>query len=112
MSSTSEPSPQLCAVLSFYDAVTNWKFDVLDELFADDYIHDTYPSSANVPPKSKTEGIEHAKAIGALLGYTPLKARRASIKFVVVIISCGTVPNLPIERGSREHLGLRTSPTF
>ncbi|KAI0291003.1 hypothetical protein BC826DRAFT_514111 [Russula brevipes] len=67
------PSPQLSVVLQWYKAVTAWKFDVLEELFSDDYIHKTLPASANEQPKNKAEGIAHAKAVGALFGYKPLQ---------------------------------------
>jgi hypothetical protein len=69
----SDPSPQLSAVLQFYEAITNWKFDVVEELFSDDYIHTTLPSSAKEPPKDKAQGLAHAKGLAAALGYTPLK---------------------------------------
>ena len=69
----SNPSPQLSAVHLFYDAITTWKFDVIGELFSDDYIHTTLPSTANVPPKSKAEGLAHAKGVAEALGYAPLK---------------------------------------
>ena len=69
----SNPSPQLSAVLRFYDAITNWRFEVIDELFSDDYIHTTLPSSANEAPKDKAQGLAHAKGVAAALGYTPLK---------------------------------------
>jgi len=71
--SLSNPSPQLSAVLRWYDAITTWKFDVVEELFSDDYTHTTLPSSAKVPPKNKAEGLAHAKAVAGALGYTPLK---------------------------------------
>jgi hypothetical protein len=67
------PSPQLSVVLQWYKAVTAWKFEVLEELFSDDYIHKTLPASANEQPKNKAEGIAHAKAVGALFGYKPLQ---------------------------------------
>lgn len=68
-------SPQFNAVQQFYDAVTTWKFDVLESLFSDDYVSKVLPASANVPPKDKAEGIQHAKDIGASIGYAPLKVR-------------------------------------
>jgi hypothetical protein len=67
------PSPQLSVVLQWYKAITAWKFDVLEELFSDDYMHKTLPASANEEPKNKAEGIGHAKAVGALFGYKPLQ---------------------------------------
>jgi len=66
-------SPQFNAVQQFYDAVTTWKFDVLESLFSEDYVSIILPASANVPPKNKTEGIQHAKEFGASIGYAPLK---------------------------------------
>jgi hypothetical protein len=69
----SNPSPQLSAVLQFYDAITNWKFDTLENLFDDDYIHTSLPSTTKEPPKTKAQGVEHAKGVGAALGYIPLK---------------------------------------
>lgn len=73
MSPTSEPSAQLSVVLRWYDAVSTWKFNVLEEQFSEDYIHETLPSSANDPPKNKAQGIEFAKTVGKLLGHTPLQ---------------------------------------
>ncbi|KAH9005642.1 hypothetical protein EDB86DRAFT_2879772 [Lactarius hatsudake] len=70
---TSNPSAQLSVVLKFYEAIATWKFDVLEALFSDDYIHKTLPATANDPPKNKTEGIEYAKSLGKLIGYTSLK---------------------------------------
>lgn len=69
----SNPSPQLCAVLQFYDAITTWKFDAIEELFDDDYLHTTLPSTAKEPPKNKAQGLAHAKDVAAALGYIPLK---------------------------------------
>ncbi|KAI0277982.1 hypothetical protein BGY98DRAFT_934033 [Russula aff. rugulosa BPL654] len=69
----SNPSPQLSAVLQFYDAITTWKFDTVEELFDDDYIHTTLPSTVKEPPKNKAQGLAHAKNVAAALGYTPLK---------------------------------------
>jgi hypothetical protein len=73
MSPTSKPSAQLSVVLRWYDAVSNWKFDVLEEQFSEDYRHETLPSNTNDPPKNKAEGIEFAKSVGKMLGYTPLQ---------------------------------------
>ncbi|KAI9444093.1 hypothetical protein H4582DRAFT_2190254 [Lactarius indigo] len=58
---------------NFTRPIATWKFDVLEALFSDDYIHKTLPATANDPPKNKAEGIGHAKSIGKLLGYTDLK---------------------------------------
>jgi ketosteroid isomerase-like protein len=73
MSPISNPSAQLSVVLRWYDAISNWKFDVLEELLSEDYLHETLPATANDPPKNKAEGIEHAKSVGNSLGYTPLQ---------------------------------------
>jgi hypothetical protein len=75
MATLSNPSPHLGAVLQFYDAITNWKYDVVEKLFSEDYIHTTLPASAKEPPKTKAQGMAHAKAVGAALGYTPLKVK-------------------------------------
>ena len=69
----SNPSPQLSAVQLFFDAITTWKFSVVEELFSDDYKHTTLPTTANQPPKTKAQGIAHAKAVAAALGNAPLK---------------------------------------
>jgi hypothetical protein len=81
MSPISNPSAQLSVVLRWYDAISNWKFDVLEELLSEDYLHETLPATANDPPKNKAEGIEHAKSVGNSLGYTPLQVRRAFINW-------------------------------
>jgi hypothetical protein len=57
----------------------NLEFDILEAQFSDDYIHKTLPSTANDPPKDKTQGIEYAKSFGKLLGYRDLQVRRAFI---------------------------------
>ena len=80
-SSTSKPSAQLSVVLRWYEAVSNWKFDVLEEVFSEDYKHETLPSTVNDPQKNKAQGIEFAKSMGKLLGYTPLQVRRAFINW-------------------------------
>ena len=95
--STSGPSAQLSVVLKFYEAISTWKFDVLEALFSDDYIHKTLPATANDPPKNKAQGIEYAKSIGKLLGYSDLQVRRAFINWRVVIMSYATVRDHPIE---------------
>ena len=69
----SNPSPQLSAVLQFYDAISNWKFDAFDELFDDDYIHKTLPSTTKQPSKNKAQGLAHVQDVAAALGYTPMK---------------------------------------
>ncbi|KAI0305199.1 hypothetical protein B0F90DRAFT_1702438, partial [Multifurca ochricompacta] len=66
-------SPQLSVVHQFYEAISGWKFDVLEAVFADDYRHTTLPASANDPPKNKAQGIAYAKAVGTALGYVPVK---------------------------------------
>lgn len=74
MSPTSNPSAQLSVVLKWYEAVSTWKFDVLEAVLSDDYIHDTLPATANDTRKNKAEGIEYAKSIGGLLGYSHLQS--------------------------------------
>ncbi len=69
-------SPQFSAVRQFYDAVAAWNFDDLDKLFSEDYVHTTHPASAKDAPKNKAQGIEHAKAVGAMFGHAPLKVRQ------------------------------------
>src|SRR5258708_1166023 len=90
----SNPSPQLRAVLQFYDAITTWKFDAIEELFSEDYVHTTLPSSAKEPPKSKAQGLAHAKGVAAALGYTPLKVAcrilSRHIAFMMVVLRHST----------------------
>jgi len=69
----SQHSAQLSVVLRWYEAISNWKFDVLEEQFSEDYIHTTSPANTNDPPKNKAEGIEFAKSIGKLFGFHPLQ---------------------------------------
>jgi hypothetical protein len=70
---SSNPSPQLSTVHRFFEAITTWQFAVVEELFSDDYKHTTLPTTANVPPKTKAQGLAHAKDVAAALGNTPLK---------------------------------------
>lgn len=76
--SLDNPSRQFSVILRWYDAVTTWKFDVLEEQFSEDYKHTTLPATANDPPKNKAEGIEYAKGVAALLGHRPLKVNASS----------------------------------
>jgi len=78
MTLSKQPSPQFSVVQQFYNAVTTWKFDILENLLSEDYVSKILPASANVPPKNKTEGIQQAKDIGATIGYAPLKVRYRS----------------------------------
>jgi hypothetical protein len=75
MAFSKQSSPQFNVVEQFYTAVTTWKFDLLESLLSDDYVSKILPASANVPPKNKAEGIQHAKDIGASVNYTPLSVR-------------------------------------
>jgi hypothetical protein len=75
MAISKQSSPQFNAVQQFYSAVTTWKFDILESLLSEDYVSKILPASANVPPRNKAEGIQHAKDIGATIGYTPLNVR-------------------------------------
>ena len=67
-------------VTRFYEAVTVWDFDALEELFSEDYEHKTLPATANDPPKNKRQGIDHARRVGDSLGKTKLKVRDRRIK--------------------------------
>lgn len=96
----SNPSPQLCAVLEFYDAITNWKLDTIEELFDDDYLHTSLPSTTKEPQKNKAQGLAHAKAVAAALGNAPLKVTCwiPSHAWVVhLMLFCATVRDLSIE---------------
>src|SRR6266699_1408798 len=95
----SNPSPQLSAVLQFYDAITNWKFDTLENLFDDDYIHTSLPSTTKEPQKTKAQGLEHAKGVGAALGYIPLKVTCwiPSHAWGDLTLFCATVRDLSVE---------------
>jgi len=64
------------AVTQFFEAIKDWDFDAIEKLFSEDFIHTTLPASANDPPKNKKYGIEHAKAVAALLGNPHLDVRR------------------------------------
>jgi len=73
MSTLENPSSQLATVLKFYEAIIAWKFEDLEELFSEDYRSKTLPATANQPIRNKVEGIEHARDVGAALGFAPLK---------------------------------------
>ncbi|KAH9959423.1 hypothetical protein BC827DRAFT_1268772 [Russula dissimulans] len=73
MSTLENPSPQLAAVVKFYEAIAAWRFKDLEELFSEDYTSTTLPATANQPVRNKTEGIQHARNVGAAFGFTPLK---------------------------------------
>ena len=76
----STPSQVNATVTRFYEAVTVWNLDALEELFSENYEHKTLPATANDPPKNKQQGINHAKCVGDSLGRTNLKVRDRRIK--------------------------------
>ena len=73
--SVSNPSPQLSAVLKWYDAVSTWNIEAFSSSLAEEYTQSTLPVSAGQAQKDKAQGVAHAKAVAASLGNVPLAVR-------------------------------------
>ena len=70
-------SPHINATVTrFFEGLKDWDFDIIEEVFSEDFVHTTLPASTNEPPRDKKRGIEHAKAVAALLGNPHLDVRR------------------------------------
>ena len=53
-----QPSPQLKAVLDYFDCLETWDFEKIATLSAPYFTQKTLPASLNVPARSKSEDIK------------------------------------------------------
>jgi hypothetical protein len=61
------PSPQLKTVLDYLELVKVLNLDELEKLFTDDFVQSTFPSSLNVPPRTKQEDLEFLRGLSEQL---------------------------------------------
>ena len=69
------PSSQLKTVLDYLDQVKVLNLDKLEKLFTDDFVQSTFPSSVNVPPRSKQEDLEFLRGLSDQLEGRHLEVR-------------------------------------
>jgi hypothetical protein len=61
------PSSQLKTVLDYLDFVKVLNLDEVEKLFTDDFVQSTFPSSLNVPPRTKQEDLEFLRGLSEQL---------------------------------------------
>jgi hypothetical protein len=61
------PSSQLKTVLDYLDLVKVLNLGELEKLFTDDFVQSTFPSSLNVPPRTKQEDLEFLRGLSEQL---------------------------------------------
>lgn len=61
------PSSQLKTILHYLDLVKVLNLDELERLFTDDFVQSTFPSSLNVPPRTKQEDLEFLRGLSEQL---------------------------------------------
>jgi hypothetical protein len=69
------PSSQLKTVLDYIDFVKVLNLDELEKLFTDDFVQSTFPSSLNVPPRTKQEDLEFLRGISEQLEGRDIQVR-------------------------------------
>ena len=68
-----QPSPQLTAVLDYFDCLKTWDFEKIAKLSAPYYTQRTLPASLSVPPRNKSEDIDNLHTLRDLLKGAPLE---------------------------------------
>lgn len=69
------PSSQLKTVLDYLDLVKVLNLDEVEKLFTDDFVQSTFPSSLNVPPRTKQEDLEFLRGLSEQLQGRHLQVR-------------------------------------
>ncbi|KAI0263318.1 hypothetical protein BGY98DRAFT_679489 [Russula aff. rugulosa BPL654] len=69
------PSSQLKTVLDYLDFVKVLNLDEVEKLFTDDFVQSTFPSSLNVPPRTKQEDLEFLRGLSEQLEGRHLQVR-------------------------------------
>ena len=68
-----QPSPQLKAVLDYFDCLKTWDFEKITKLSAPYFTQKTLPASLGVPARSKSEDIKHLHTLRDFLKGGPLE---------------------------------------
>ncbi|SRR6266403_3257619 len=67
------PSPQLKAVLDYFDCLKTWEFEKITKLSTSYFTQKTLPASLGVPARSKSEDIKHLHTLQDSLKGGPLE---------------------------------------
>jgi hypothetical protein len=68
-----QPSPQLKAVLEYFDCLKTWDFEKVTKLSTPYFTQKTLPASMNVPTRNKSEDIKNLHDLQGLLKGGPLE---------------------------------------
>jgi hypothetical protein len=77
------PSSQLKTVLDYLDLVKVLNLDEIEKLFTDDFVQNTFPSSLNVPPRTKQEDIEFLRGLSE-----QLEGRHLQVRYSTALLYC------------------------
>jgi hypothetical protein len=83
------PSSQLKTVLDYLDFVKVLNLDELEKLFTDDFVQSTFPSSLNVPPRTKQEDLEYLRDLSE-----QLEGRHLQVQYSTTVRS--SLPSRPL----------------
>jgi hypothetical protein len=67
------PSPQVKAVLYYFDQIKVLDLQKIEKLFTDDFVQSTRPLSLGVPSRTKEEDLAFLKGMADQLGGRPLE---------------------------------------
>lgn len=67
------PSPQVKAILHYFDQIRVLNVHELEKLFTDDFVQSTRPLSLGVPSRTKEEDLAFLKGFSDQLGGRPLE---------------------------------------
>ncbi|KAI9448695.1 hypothetical protein BJY52DRAFT_307499 [Lactarius psammicola] len=68
-----EPSPQVKAILHYFDQIKVLNLQEIEKHFADDFVQSTRPSSLGIPFRSKEEDLAFLGGLADQLGGRPLE---------------------------------------
>ena len=68
-----DPSPQLKAVIDYFDCLKTWDFEKITELSTPYFTQKTLPASLSVPARGKSEDISNLHDLRDLLKGAPLE---------------------------------------
>ena len=68
-----DPSPQLKAVLDYFDCLRTWDFEKITKLSTPYFTQKTLPASLSVPTRGKSEDIKNLHSLRDLLKGDPLE---------------------------------------
>ncbi|KAN0132688.1 hypothetical protein V8E53_009704 [Lactarius tabidus] len=70
---STDPSPQVKAVLHYLDQVKVFNLHEIEKLFTDDFVQSTRPLSLGVPSRTKEEDLAFLQGFADQLGGRPLE---------------------------------------